>query len=496
MPTPVNEARNLLARTAVGAAWVMAWRFGLRFLGLVSTLILVRLLAPEDFGLIALAAGFMQSIDGLMMISTEEAVIREKSPDRAVYDTAFTLNVLRGLAVALLVAALAVPTADFFADPRLVPLLLVMAWLPFLEGLTNIGVVDFRRNMTFHKEFWLMVLPKLFGIVVTIGAALMLRSYMAMLYGLIAGRTLRTVMSYTMHPYRPRLSLKAWQVLSGYSIWSWLLCMAVLLRDRADTLLLGRMTNPTSVGVYAVGAEIAALPTTELIEPLGRATFAGFAVARNSGMAMTETLARLMGNAALLTLPAGLGLSLVAAPLVRLAFGPAWDMAVPVLQVLAVAGTMTVFGQLCLHLLTVHGFLAGLVGIVLGGMALRVALLLAVIPSFGVAGAAWAAAAAICVEQSLTMAMAFRRFGISLARFSSQLWRPVLGAFAMVAVLWFADLGWMPARDEALVLPLVLAVSIGAVVYCGTVLLAWLASGRPDGAEADVLAVLRHLVRR
>ena len=63
----------------------------------------------------------MQSIDGLMMISTEEAVIREKSPDRAVYDTAFTLNVLRGVAVALLVAALAVPTADFFAEPRLVP---------------------------------------------------------------------------------------------------------------------------------------------------------------------------------------------------------------------------------------------------------------------------------------------------------------------------------------------------------------------------------------
>jgi len=492
----VTDSGQLLARTAVGAAWVMAWRFGLRILGLVSTLILVRLLAPEDFGLIALAAGFMQSIDGLMMISTEEAVIREKSPDRAVYDTAFTLNVLRGLLVALLVAALALPAADFFGDPRLGPLLLVMAWMPFLEGLTNIGVVDFRRDMTFHKEFALMVLPKLCGIIVMIGAVLLLRNYMAMLFGIVAGRTLRTVMSYTMHPYRPRLSLQAWQVLSGYSIWSWLLSMAILLRDRADTLLLGRMTNPTAVGVYSVGAEIAALPTTELIEPLGRATFAGFAVARNTGMAMTETLARLMGNAALLTLPAGLGLSLVAAPLVRLAFGHGWDMAIPVLQVLGVAGTMTVFGQLCLHLLTVHGLLAGLVGIVLSGMVLRVALLLAVIPGFGVSGAAWAAAVSICIEQGLTMVMAFRRFGISMAGFAAQLWRPVLGSATMVAVLVVTGLGWAPAHDEALVLPLVLAVSIGATAYCGTVLIAWLAAGRPDGAEADVLAVLRHLARK
>ena len=88
---------SLLSRTARGAGWVMAWRLGMRVLGLTSTLILVRLLAPADFGLIALATGFVQSVDGLMSLGTEEAVIREAAPSRSVYDTAFTLNALRGL---------------------------------------------------------------------------------------------------------------------------------------------------------------------------------------------------------------------------------------------------------------------------------------------------------------------------------------------------------------------------------------------------------------
>jgi lipopolysaccharide exporter len=123
----------------------------------------VRLLVPADFGLIALAAGFMQTIDGVMTLGVEVAVIRERAPSRDVYDTAFTINRLRGLLVGGLVAA-AFPTAGFFDEPRLAPVLLVVACLPVLDGAANIGAVDFRRDFAVHKEFAIMVLPKLGGI--------------------------------------------------------------------------------------------------------------------------------------------------------------------------------------------------------------------------------------------------------------------------------------------------------------------------------------------
>ena len=492
---PVPETRppdSLLVRTARGAGWVMAWRLGMRALGLISTLVLVRLIAPADFGIIALATSVMQTIDGMLTLGTEEAVIREKTPNRNFYDTAFTLNLLRGLSVTILVATLAYPAAGFFADPRLGPVLLFVACLPVLDGFTNIGAVDFRRDFAFHKEFAIMVLPKLAGIVAAMTTAVLLHSYVAMLVGMGVNRTLRVVMSYVMHPYRPTLSLQAWKALAGYSTWTWLLSLALLARDRADSLLLGRLLNTASVGFYSLGAEIAALPTTELIEPLGRAAFSGFAAGRQQQSDPGETFLRLIGAAALLTLPAGVGLSLVAAPLVALAFGPGWEQAVPVLRILSLSFTIMVFGHLSLHLLSAHALLGRLVGITLTGAAVRIALLALLIPNFGLTGAAIAAAIAVVLEQALTVATALHRFKLRAKAMIQQVWRPALAAAAMATVLAGSGLGW---SDDPHVIRMVEAAASGAAVYTAVLLVAWAIAGRPAGAETDLLALLRSVVR-
>jgi lipopolysaccharide exporter len=488
--TPPPE--NLLIRTARGAGWVIAWRLGMRGLGLVSTLVLVRLIQPADFGIIALATGFMQTIDGMLTLGTEEAVIREATPSRGFYDTAFTLNLLRGLSVTLLVAALAWPAAEFFADPRLGPVLLFVACLPLLDGCANVGAVDFRRDFAFHKEFAIMLLPKLCGIIAAMTAAALLHSYVAMLFGMGVNRTLRVIMTYLMHPYRPRLCLRAWRGLAGYSLWTWLLSLAVLVRDRSDSLLLGRLMSMESVGFYAVGAEVAALPTTELIEPMGRAAFSGFAAGRQQRADPGETFLRLIGSAALLTLPAGVGLSLAAAPLVALAFGSEWQQAVPVLQILSLSCTVMVFGHLSLHLLSAHALLGRLVGITVTGAAVRVALLLLLIPRFGLTGAAIAAAIAVLLEQLLTVATALRRFHVDAGILLSQVWRPVLAATVMAAVLAGTGLGW---SDGSSIPTLIETVTSGAAIYTAVLLASWLFAGRPAGAETDILTLLRRKTR-
>jgi lipopolysaccharide exporter len=483
---------SLLVRTARGAGWVMAWRLGMRGLGLVSTLVLVRLIQPADFGIIALATSFMQTIDGMLTLGTEEAVIREATPGRAFYDTAFTLNLLRGLSVTILVAALAYPAARFFADPRLGPVLWFVACLPLLDGFANIGAVDFRRDFAFHREFAIMVLPKLCGIVAAMIAAVLLHSYVAMLVGMGVNRGLRVVMSYVMHPYRPRLSLSAWRRLAGYSGWTWLLSLAVLVRDRSDSLLLGRLMNTASVGFYAVGAEVAALPTTELIEPLGRAAFSGFAAGRQEKADIGETFLRLIGSAALLTLPAGVGLSLVAAPLVAMAFGDGWEQAVPVLRILSLSFTVMVFGHLSLHLLSAHALLGRLVGITLVGAVVRVAMLALLIPAFGLTGAAAGAAVGVVLEQVLTVGTALRRFRVDARALLRCIWRPALAAGAMAAAVAALGLGWTDDPDP---LRLAQAMTCGALVYGVVLFGSWRMVGRPVGAETDVLALLRRVAR-
>lgn len=480
---------SLLIRTARGAGWVMAWRLGMRVLGLISTLVLVRLIQPADFGVIALATSFMQTIDGMLTLGTEEAVIREAMPGRAFYDTAFTLNLLRGLSVTILIAVLAYPAARFFEDPRLGPVLLFIACLPVLDAFANIGAVDFRRDFAFHKEFAIMVLPKLCGIVAAITAAALLRSYVAMLFGIAVNRLLRVVMTYVMHPFRPGLSLEAWRRLAAYSLWTWLLSLAVLVRDRSDSLLIGRLMNTAAVGFYSVGAEIAALPTTELIEPLGRAAFSGFAASQHGKADVGETFLRLIGATALLTLPAGVGLSLIAAPLVALAFGPGWEQAVPVLRVLSLSFTIMVFGHLSLLLLSAHALLGRLAGITLTGALARVGLLALLIPGFGLSGAAIGVAVAVVLEQALAVATALRQMRVEPAALFRRIWRPVLAVAAMAAVLVGTGLGWSADNSVPILLEAVVG---GGATYAAVLLASWMLAGHPAGAETDVLTLLRR----
>ena len=493
---PAPAVGSLLLRTAQGTGWVIGWRMATRILGVISTLTLVRLLLPSDFGLVALSASFAQSIEAFSALGVEDAVVREKAPTRDVYDTGFTINALRSTTTAAIILALAVPAGGFFAEPRLTNILAALAFGTLLDGFTNIGILDFRRDFAFGKEFQLWILPRLVAIVLTLAAAFMWRSYWALVVGTLVSRGLRVIFSYHMHPYRPRFTVRAWRRLIGYSTWSWAISVAGLMRDRCDVILIGRMLNPTQVGIYAIGAEVALLPTTELVEPLCRAAFSGFAAGRNADLAPAETHRRMIATMALLTLPAGVGISAIADPLVRLAFGTLWAGAAPLVQILALSGTLTVFGMISATLLNAHAIMREMFSITVGMFVLRMALLIFFIARLDIYGAAIAMGIATGLEQSTYVVLTLRRFSVRVADLLHSIWRPLLATAAMAAVLLGTGNGWRVVAGDTglLVQQLVVAVSLGTVVYVGVLLAAWLAVGRPAGAETDFLALAWRLV--
>jgi O-antigen/teichoic acid export membrane protein len=453
--------------------------------------VLVRLLAPEDFGLIALATSFTLAIEAMALIDVEDAVTRERAPDRAVYDTAFTLGLLRGLAIGAMIAALALPAARFFAEPRLTPVILALGLGFLLDGLTNVGIVDFRRDFAFHREVRLWLVPRLLSILLALGSAVVLRSYWALVVGILSQRALRVAFSYRMHPFRPRLGLAAWRGLLGYSLWLSFINVASLLRDRADSVLLGRLLGTAPVGIFAIGAEIAALPTTELVEPACRAAFSGFSTARNAGLDAGQTWLAIIASMTLVTFPAGVGLALIAGPLVQLAFGARWLAAVPLVQLLGVAGGLAAFGTIGSVLLRVYGRMRLVLGIILAGAALRVVLLLLLIPRFGLLGAGFAVALGMVFDHLLYLAMTLRGFAIALTALLGRLWRSVLATAAMAAVLALSGFGGQHVASPALAL--LGGVALGVAVYGAVLLALWTLAGRPKGAERDALAALRRL---
>jgi len=157
---------------------------------------------------------------------------------------------------------------------------------------------------------------------------------------------------------------------------------------------------------------------------------------------------------------------------------------------LGLAGIMTVFGQISLHLMSAHSLLGRLTFVALAGAMLRIVLLLLLIPPFGVTGAAWAAAIGTCVDQGATLLMALRHLRVSVVAFVSQIVRPAFAAAAMaIGVL---AVGSWHMLDGDVVWTLTIQAATGAIIYTLVLLAAWVAAGRPDGPESDSIRAIRR----
>ena len=133
------------------------WAFAL--LGLEQLVILCRLfvlavlLLPRDFGLFGMALLAMFAVDTMSKTGFEQALIHKQEEDTAYLDVAWTVLLIRGLALAFLFFWVAPWMAGFFGEPAATPLMRALSISFVLQGFTNIGVVNFQKKLQFHKEF-------------------------------------------------------------------------------------------------------------------------------------------------------------------------------------------------------------------------------------------------------------------------------------------------------------------------------------------------------
>lgn len=489
---------SILSRTARGAGWIIGWRMTTRLLGVFSTLILVRLLLPSDFGVVTLAMSFLQGINSLSEVGVSEAIIRADRPDRSIYDAGFTINVIRSLATSIVMIALAIPLGHFFNNKHLANVIFVLSGIWALSGFENIGLIDFWRFLAFDKEFKIKILPRLLSIGVAIPAAFVWHSYWALVGAIGTSQVVTLILSYTMHPYRPRFGFAGVKQIAGFSFWMWVNSLIGLIGGRVTTVYIGRLFGAAGVGIYGVGVEVATLASAEIVAPLCRALFSGFAAARHEGDNGAETLLRVLSLMSLVIFPLSVGISLVAYPVIKLAFGPEWLKAVPIVEVMGVATTLTLFGSVSGMLFAAHSLVKTMVSMNFASMALRVALIVVLVPRYGLLGGALAVAAMDVAQQLLYLVMAVRRLKISLLLIVLRSIRPVLAVVIMSAVLVNLHLGWTAwsGDSQALGIKLAETIALGAVVYAASLIVLWLASGRPEGGETDAWLMVNRILKR
>ncbi|HEX6138669.1 MAG TPA: lipopolysaccharide biosynthesis protein [Casimicrobiaceae bacterium] len=497
MNSESGQNAGLGHRVTAAAAWMVGFRWIDRLIGVASLAILARLLTPGDFGVVGYATLVIGVLELFTGISTDIELIRHRQADRAHYDAAWTMNCLRGLAISALMLALARPAAAFFHEPKLAAVMFALAAIPLIQGLENVGIVDFRKQLQFDREFRFLLVSRLVGTVATLGLAFALQSYWALVAGSLLRTAFRVALSYGLHPFRPRFDFARVPEMFRFSRWMMLQNLATGLNDRLPGIVIGREWSSDALAYFNVSKEIAEVSTTEVRAPIRRVLFPGISQIADQRQRLAEVLVKSTGMLALLTAPIPLGIALVADDLVPLFLGTQWQPVVQVLQPLCVAGSIAALGTnsalayLALDRSHLTAIAASLRAVVLLG------LLLVVTPSYGIVGAAYAVAGVTIAMAVADYALASRLLQIDARRFLGVVWRPVAAALAMAAGVWLLRSG--VARPEDLTGHARLLIGetlLGAAIYVLVVAGLWIAGDRREGPERSLVALTKDVFGR
>ena len=459
MPPP---QRSLFANALI----VVAMRWTDRLIGLISTLILARILTPEDFGIIAMASVLVGLVDVLLDLGVNMALIQNANADDEDYHTAWTIRLIQSAAVGAIIFALAPLAADYYRDPRVADVTRLMAVGMLVGGFENIGVVCFQKSMAFGQDFRFFFIRRLAGFVVTIALAVTLESY----------------------PFRPRFSLSRVRHLWSFSQWALIRSIGVYFDTQFDRFLVGRISGASTMGAYTLATEIAQMPSTELLQPLGRVLFPAFVATKHDPARLREAYLVALAVQALLAIPAGVGLACVADRAVMIMLGTQWASAIPFVQTLALVFSLAALSHAAGYLLITIGKIR----------TLSLFVWVQNIVFLSIAGLMFSSLSAIDIAH---LRLGVAAFGLLLFLGVILLEVRELRATDLLRAIWRpATAAGLMALTDTLVsfpdsLPLLLAflleVALGALSYSLALLGLWALSGRPQGAEAYILAKLK-----
>jgi len=480
-----KQVSEINAKIAKGAAWMVAFKFLDRGIGLVSTLILARMLVPEDFGLVAMSMILIAAMQLLVSFGFDVQLIQNPKADTTHFNTAWTFNVIFACVCGTALAGLAIPAAVYYDEPRLENILYVLALGFAIQGFSNIGTVKFQREMRFDKEFRFLLSRRLATLGVTIPLAFILRNYWALVLGQLAGTMLSVMQSYVVSTYRPRLSLAARSEMFHASKWLVVNNVIQFVNNRASQFIVAHYTTPAWLGVQAIATEISTLPTTELVAPINRAAFPGYAKAAHDLALLRDSFLNVIGSIALFSIPAGVGICVIADVLVPAALGWKWLAAIPLIQILAMHGVIK-----AVQTNITYVYLAlnrpRLITIVWAAQAvLMVALLVPAVKYYGVIGAAWTYLATAIVMIPVNQSMVARCLDLGWTTFCRRLVRPLLAALVMAGAV-LAVKSQLRLRHEVTfdyIVALLVCVGVGGLVYAISLYLMWRLAKSPQGPE-------------
>jgi O-antigen/teichoic acid export membrane protein len=331
-------AGDLAGRTVRGVLWNYGSFALSKAVVLVATAVLARLLAPEEFGIVAVATVAVVFLTVLQDLGLGPALIQRRGDIEKASNVVFTLNLLLGVSLTAIVYLIAPFVADYFREPTATPLLRVLGLTFAVESLGAVHLVRLQRELRFRRVFIPDVGRSVVKGAVSIGLAVGGMGAWSLIYGQLAGVIVGVLLSWVVFPWRPSFDIdsKLAKQLINFGLPLFGVEFMWVLFVNLDYVIIGRQLGTESLGIYTLAYRLPELLVLGLMTVVNRVAFPAFSAMQEEEKGLRRGFLAAIHYVAMISLPLSVGLAIAADPIVRMMLGPEWLEAIPVLRVLAI----------------------------------------------------------------------------------------------------------------------------------------------------------------
>jgi lipopolysaccharide exporter len=388
-----NRNDSLSRRAVKSGFWIIFLRIFQQLFSLIRTVVLARILLPSDFGLLGIALLSISLLETFSQTGFDRALIQKKEDIANYLNSAWTIMILRGFLLFVILFGAAPFLADFFNTPQAKPIIQVMSFSFLFRGFMNIGVVYFQKELEFNKQFFYRVSGTIADFVVAVSFALVFRTVWALVFGILAGNLVQFVASYVLQPHRPRVQLDTAKTRELYNFGKWIFGSSVIIffLTQGNDFFIGKFLGVAMLGFFQMACHIARIPTTQITHVISQVTFPTYSKLQDEKAKLRETYLKVLKLTAFLSFPIA-GLIFAFAPeTASIILGEKWSPMIPALQIMAVGGLIRSLGATIGPVFQAIGKPEILTKFMLYQLGLFLALVYPFIQHWGIAGAALAA---------------------------------------------------------------------------------------------------------
>jgi lipopolysaccharide exporter len=287
---------NLTRRTLRGGLWMLLGRSCRWCLGLFRTVVLARLLAPDDFGLFGIAFLALGMLETFSRTGMWEALVRKSGDINPYLDTVWTIGLIRAAGIGTLLFFSAPAIASFFNAPGAEALVQASGLILALQSLSNIGVVFFEKEIEYGRVVTLEVSRTLVELLAAIASYFIFRNAWALMTGRISGELAYCLLSYRIHPYRPKLSLSPGSAKVLFSYGKWILFSSILFYSvtQGGDFLVGKVLGVTVLAFYQMAFRFSSLISTEIMMPVLKVTLPAYSKMLNDPQRLRQAYLKVL----------------------------------------------------------------------------------------------------------------------------------------------------------------------------------------------------------